>query len=130
MEGFKLSKSLVVSLCLIGSGIIHLLPATGLLGVGQLNRLYGIVLDDTNLEILMRHRALMFGVLGAFLVYAAFKPDMQYLAIVAGLVSAVGFVVIAQTSMPYSEFITKIVFADYVALAALLIAGAIKWFQM
>lgn len=121
---------LVVSLCMIAAGIIHLLPITGVIGAEQLSRLYGIRLDDPNLAILMRHRALMFGVLGAFLVYAAFKPDMQYLAIAAGLVSAVGFVVIAQTSMPYSEFITKIVFADYVAIAALLIAGVIKWFQI
>ncbi len=121
---------LVVSLCMIAAGIIHLLPITGVIGAEQLSRLYGIRLDDPNLAILMRHRALMFGVLGAFLVYSAFKPDIQYLAIVAGLVSAVGFVVIAQTSMPHSEFITKIVFADYVAIAALLIAGVIKWLQI
>lgn len=121
---------MIVSLCLIVAGIIHLLPITGIIGAEQLSRLYGIRTDDPNLAILMRHRALMFGVLGAFLVYAAFKPDIQYLAIVAGLASAVGFVVIAQTSMPYSDSIMKIVFADYVAIAGLLIAGAIKWFQM
>ena len=121
---------LVVSLYMIAAGIIHLLPVTGIIGTEQLNRLYGIRLDDPNLVILMRHRALMFGVLGAFLVYAAFKPDIQYLAIVAGLISAVGFVVIAQISTPYSESISKVVFADFVAIAGLLIAGVTKWFQI
>lgn len=121
---------MIVSLCLIVTGVIHLLPVTGILGAEQLSRLYGIRIDDPDLAILMRHRALMFGILGALLVYAAFKPDIQFLAIVAGLASAVGFVIIAQISIPYSDSITKIVYADYVAITGLLVAGVIKWFQM
>jgi hypothetical protein len=52
-------------------GIIHLLPLSGVLSAHRLQILYGIVIEDPNLEILMRHRAVLFGLLGAFLIAAA-----------------------------------------------------------
>ena len=61
---------------LIVVGVIHLLPLSGVLGGAQLFSLYGVPVDDPNLEILMRHRAVLFGLLGVFLVYAAFKPSL------------------------------------------------------
>jgi hypothetical protein len=42
-------------------GIIHLLPLSGVLSAHRLQILYGIVIEDPNLEILMRHRAVLFG---------------------------------------------------------------------
>ena len=47
-------------------GIIHLLPVAGVLGVDRLAALYGIALSEPNIEILMRHRAILFGLLGLF----------------------------------------------------------------
>jgi hypothetical protein len=47
-------------------GIIHQLPLTGVLSVSRLQVLYGVTITDPNLEILMRHRAVLFGILGAF----------------------------------------------------------------
>ncbi len=67
-------------------GIIHLMPVTGVIGNEQLATLYGILIDEPNLEILMRHRAVLFGLLGVFLLYAAFQPALRTLAIVAGFV--------------------------------------------
>ena len=67
----------LVSAMLMVVGVIHLLPLSGVLGGARLVSLYGISIDDPNLEILMRHRAVLFGLLGAFLIYAAFKPPFQ-----------------------------------------------------
>ena len=58
-------------------GIIHLLPMTGYLGASKLSALYNITIDDPNLEILMRHRAVLFGVLGSLFIYAAFQPNVH-----------------------------------------------------
>ena len=119
----------VISIALINAGFIHLLPIVGVIGAERLEGLYGIRLDDLNLIILMRHRALMFAILGMFLIYAAVKPDIQNLAIIAGLISALGFILIALTSQPYSVSISRIVVADFVAVASLLIAGTLRWYQ-
>ena len=84
-----------VMLLLMIAGIIHLLPVPGVLGPEQLTALYGVPVNGTDLEILMRHRAVLFGLLGAFLVYAAFRPSLQWLAMGAGMVSAASFLLIA-----------------------------------
>jgi hypothetical protein len=39
----------------------------------------------------MRHRAVLFGLLGAFLIAAAFLPSLQLAALVAGFASVVSF---------------------------------------
>ncbi len=73
---------------LIVVGIIHLLPVTGALGSERLSALYGLSFQESNISILMRHRALLFGLLGSFLIYAAFKPTFQPIAFIAGFISA------------------------------------------
>ena len=74
----------LVSAMLIVVAIIHLLPLMGVLGGTRLNALYGIPLDEPNLAILMRHRAVLFGLLGAFFLYEAFRPALQPAEFVVG----------------------------------------------
>ncbi|PSF05909.1 phosphopantetheine adenylyltransferase [Marinobacter fuscus] len=107
-------------------GIIHLLPVSGVLGVERLAALYGLSLGEPNIEILMRHRAILFGILGLFMVYAAFQPSLQTLAIIAGLVSVVSFIAIAWSVGGYNESVRKVVIADIIATVALVAAGAIR----
>jgi hypothetical protein len=78
---------IAVAALLIVAAIIHLLPLAGVLGAERFPALYGVSVTDPNLQILLRHRALLFGLLGLFLLYAAFQPAVQPLALVAGLVS-------------------------------------------
>ncbi|MEH6564493.1 MAG: phosphopantetheine adenylyltransferase [Halopseudomonas sp.] len=115
----------IVAGLLVLVGIIHLLPVSGVLGAERLSALYGVALGDPNLAILMRHRAVLFGLLGLFMVYAAFKPSLQPLALLAGLLSVVSFMAIAWSVGGYNEAIRKVVIADVVAAIALCIAGVI-----
>lgn len=92
-----------------------------MLGAGRLAGLYGVSLNDANLEILMRHRAVLFGLLGAFLVLAAFQPSLQRPAVIAGLVSVISFIVIAWSVGGYNDAVGKVVFADIIATVALVI---------
>jgi hypothetical protein len=108
-------------------GIIHLLPLTGVLGMSRLQSLYGVTIDDPNLEILMRHRAVLFGILGAFLIYAAFRPGLQLAALIAGAVSVISFLVIAGMVGSYNTGIARVVTADIVAIVCLLIGAFAYW---
>jgi hypothetical protein len=114
----------LVSAMLAVAGLIHLLPLPGLLGGAKLLALYGLPLDEPNLAILMRHRAVLFGLIGAFLLYAAFAPQVQVLALVAGLVSVVSFLALAWATGGYNAQIGRVVAADVVALVCLLVASA------
>lgn len=109
----------LASIGLLVAGIIHLLPALGMLGPERLQVLYGVAMDDPNLVILMRHRALLFTLLGAFLVAAAFRPPWRGVALAAGYASVLGFFGFAWATPDYSAQITRIVTGDWIALAGL-----------
>ncbi len=112
-----------VSAMLVTVGIIHLLPVAGALGDAQLTALYGIAFSEPNLAILMRHRAVLFGLLGVFLVFAAFRPSLQTAAFMAGFASVVSFLGLAWSVGGYSPQLGRVVTADIVALICLT-AGA------
>lgn len=112
-----------IAAMLIITGIIHLLPLSGVLGAPWLTRLYGLSFDEPNLEILMRHRAVPYGLLGLFFLYAAFRIDLQRIAFVAAFLSAGSFVWIAWSVGGYNALIQRVVIADSVAVGC--VAAAI-----
>lgn len=111
-----------ISAMLIIVSIIHLLPLSGVLGSERLTMLYGIPFDEPNLVILMRHRAVLFGLLGLFLLFAAFRPAYQILAFIAGFVSVISFLWLAWSVGGYNAQIARVFTADVIALVCL-IAG-------
>ncbi len=104
-------------------GIVNLLPASGALSTRRLQALYGVVLEDPNLVILMRHRAALFGIVGILLVASAFHASLQPLALTVGLVSMLSFVLIAYLVGGYNAELQRVVLIDLVASALLLGAG-------
>ena len=100
-------------------GLIHLLPLAGVLGGDRLSALYGVTLTDPNLLILMRHRAVLFGLLGAGLLLAALRPALHGGALFAGATSVVSFLILAASAESYNTAIGRVVVADVVAAVAL-----------
>lgn len=114
----------LVSAMLVVVAIIHLFPLLGVLGATQLTSLYGLDFSDPNLAILMRHRAVLFGLMGAFFLYSAFKSTLQPIAFVAGFISIVSFLVLVWMTGDYNPQVARIVAGDVVALVALAVAVA------
>lgn len=114
----------LVAAMLIIVGIIHLLPLSGAVGAERLTSLYGLSFQEADLIILMRHRAVLFGLLGLFLICAAFRPSLQLLAFVAGFVSVVSFLALAYSVGGYNSEVARVVVADWIALACLAIGAA------
>jgi hypothetical protein len=118
----------LITVLLIIVGTIHVLPLSGALGGRRLANLYGMSFDEPNLAILMQHRAVLFGLLGVFIVYSAFHPAYQPLALIAGLVSVVSFLLVAVLVGGYNGAIARVVTVDIVALCCLLgVAGLRLW---
>ena len=111
------------SILLLIPGVIHVLPVTGVLGGPRLAALYGVGIPEQNLLILMQHRAVLLGLLGLFLLLAAFRSSLQVPAIVAGLISTASFTLIAIASGDYNESLERVLIADILAIICLLVAG-------
>jgi hypothetical protein len=114
----------LVSVMLVVVGVIHLLPLPGVIGGEQLGKLYGLSFNEPNLAILMRHRAVLFGLLGAFLIFSAFRPGFQPVAFIAGFVSVASYLWLAWTTGGYNAQLARVVVADLVALTCLIIGAA------
>ncbi len=112
----------IISAMLLLIAIIHLLPVVGLLGAERITALYSVDLSNRNLEILMRHRAALFGILGVLFAHAAFAPSARPIAFAVAFASIVSFFVVSYAVGGFNDAIRRVVIADVVALVALLIA--------
>lgn len=113
----------IISGLLVIAGIIHLLPLSGVLGAERLATLYGLSFQEPNLLLLMRSRAVLFGLLGAFLLYAAWRPALQPVALFGGLASVLSFLLLAWSGPGYNEALRRVMIADWLAFGCLLVAA-------
>jgi len=107
---------------LIIIAIIHILPVSGVLGAEQLRSLYGIAFEEPNIEILMRHRSVLFGIFSGFLFYSAFRPAVHIYALIAATTSVVSFLFITWTVGSHNSQVGRVFIADVVALMCIVFA--------
>jgi hypothetical protein len=110
---------------LAGVAVIHLGPIVGLLSVARLEQLYGTPVVGPDLAVLLRHRALLFGLLGAFVVVSMIEPDLRWPAVIATLISDVGFAWLMRAHPGTSAELGRVLRADVVSLVLLVAALAI-----
>jgi hypothetical protein len=118
---------IVISVILILVGLINFVPSFGIISAEKLSKQYDTAIDNIDLTVLMQHRALMLGVIGAFIFAAAFFPPLQKAAFLIGLTSMLGFVLIAKTSVGHNQKLAKVATIDIFASALLGLAGVLDW---
>lgn len=114
-------RHVVTALFLI-AGLVNFLPVIGVLGEARLESLYGIDVAGDDLLLLMRHRAVLFGILGGFMMLAAFRAHWRTTATAAGLISMVSYLILALPLASHGAPIQKVFWMDVVAVV-LLLAG-------
>ena len=117
----------LIQALLVAVGVVNFLPVAGLLGAETLANAYGIAAPEGDLLILMRHRALLFGIVGALIIASAFRRHLRPAAIAAGSVSMIGFIILALDT-GYGAKISTVVWIDVVASMAL-VAVAVLHFR-
>lgn len=120
-------SELSLGFALASAGVVHLLPVVGVLSARRLRALYGVNVDDAVTLLLLRHRALLFGILGAAFVAAAFVSAWRVGAGVVALFSMLSFVVLAKDSASIPA-IRRIVRIDLVLSAMLGVALLLRLF--
>ena len=109
------------------AGLINFAPIMGILSAARVEGLYGIEINDPALEILLRHRAVLFGLLGGFMIVAAFKPQMHRVAIVGGLIAMLSFMALFYFGNEQPSSLMSIIYADVVGVIALILAMLLKF---
>lgn len=109
----------LVVIGLVVAGIINLLPTIGVAGVGRLQALYGFEIANPDLEILLRHRAVLFGIVGVLLLAAALLSELRDVAALVAAASMASFIIVALIVGNYGPAIGKIMIADIIGLLAL-----------
>ena len=104
---------------------INLAPLLGAFAPERMTTLYDVNLDDPNLQILMRHRAVLFGIVGGLLLVAAFHPPLRSVGYTVGFASMLSFLLVAWSVGGYSAEIQRVVLLDVVGIAALAGAGLV-----
>jgi hypothetical protein len=110
-------------LLVVVAALINLAPALGAFSAERMEAAYGAALDGPDLQILTRHRAVLFGIVGGLLVAAFFHAPLRPTAYAVGFVSMVSFLVVAFSVGGYGEGIRRVMLVDAVGIASL--AGAV-----
>ena len=104
---------------------INLAPLSGAVAPERMSALYGVNLDDPNLQILMRHRAVLFGLVGGLLLVAAFHPPLRMVGYAVGFASMLSFLLIAWLVGGYGAEIRRVILVDVIGIGALAGAGLV-----
>lgn len=122
-----MNKTYLTLLFLVG--LINFLPIIGILSLDKINQIYGLSVTDNNLEILLRHRALLFGLIGGFIIYSVFNPQLQKAAIILAAVSMIGYLFFFWSVGNSNPVLLKIAQIDIVGVVLLFGAITIKCFS-
>lgn len=114
-------KALATILILLVS-LVNIAPVIGVVSSQRLQTFYGVVLGDPNLAILMRHRAVLFGVVGGLLAVSAFHRPLRPAGYAAGFLNMLTFALIAWLVEGYNPEIGRVAVIDLAASLALLVA--------
>jgi hypothetical protein len=116
-----------IAFCIVS--VIHLLPLLGVAGRKTLEVAYGIPVESPDLQLLLQHRAVLFGLLGAACLIAAFSPSWRPGVWCAALISTCSFMLLAWLATSLNTALLRVMWADGVAIAALLIALVVHLFH-
>lgn len=111
----------VIRIALVGAALIHLLPLPGVLGGEWLVKLYGIAVPDAGSEFLLRHRAIVFGLMGLALLAALAIRPWRLPFVLFVLASDLAFLLIAAVDWPQSTALQRVIAFDGLSVALLML---------
>lgn len=119
------NKILTLSLLIVG--IINFLPIVGIFGIKSLESAYQIKLSSSDLLILMQHRAVLFGLLGGFIIFSCFNAHYQAAAMLMAAISMIAYAALVHINGTENQAILKVLYLDYIGLFFLAVATISKY---
>lgn len=109
---------------------VNLAPTVGVSSDARLEQLYATDIPGSDLSLLMRHRAILFGIVGVLLLVGAIRKQHRTTAGLAGLVSMLSYIILFATSTVDNSNLLRIAWIDGVACVLLLVAMTMHLFGM
>ena len=103
---------------LMVAALINIAPIVGIISGSQIAKMYDIDVSDPNVGILMRHRAVLFGLIGGIMMWGVFDQQMFMPAAIIGLVSMFSYLVLTLTAKSYNQALRKVLIADIIGIVA------------
>ncbi len=110
------------------AAVIHITPGIGVVGSSALGLLYGVSAENPNIELLLRHRAVLFGILGLGFAAAAARHEWRTAGLTTAIVSTVSFIALAVIAPDRTAQIDRVIVVDGI-LALLLVIAAVVHFR-
>ncbi len=121
---------LIFRICLFVTGIINLLPSILAFIPNKIRDSYGVEILDSNYELLLRHRAVLFGIIGGVMIYSAITKQNYALAVTTGLISMISFIVLYKViGGGVNPELTKVMKIDIVGIVILIIGFVLFKFK-
>lgn len=100
-------------------GLIHLLPFALAFLPERMQSAYGVEVTGPDMMLLLRHRAVLFGIVGAVMLYSSLKKRHYVPATFVGLASMLSFVLLYGVIGGINDSLRSVVWVDVAASVAL-----------
>lgn len=121
---------LIFRICLFLAGIINILPSILMFLPQKLADSYGINIPDADYELLLRHRAVLFGIIGGIMIYSALSKEIYSKAVIIGLISMVSFIVLYfVVDGEVNSNLRKVMIVDIIGVVILLVGFGLYKFS-
>ena len=120
----------VATALLLLVGAVNLLPGFVAVAPSRITTAYGVSVDgadSADLTVLLRHRAVLLGLVGLSLICAAFVPSLRIPAVTAGVISMGAFLLLAYSTSGLNSATMRVARIDVAAIVLLAVAAVLVW---
>ena len=87
----------------------------------KISKSYGIEIPNVDFELLLRHRAVLFGIVGGLMIYSAILKKYYSISVTVGLISMISFIILYFLMNGINAELEKVMKIDLVAVVILLV---------
>jgi len=114
----------IFRICLAIVGIINFIPSIIAFIPSKISSSYGVEVPNINYELLLRHRAVLFGIVGGIMIYSAATKKHYGLAVLFGTISMTSFLFLYfLIGEGINSELAKVMKIDVVAIIILIFGG-------
>lgn len=112
---------IIFRISLFIAGVINFLPSLLAFIPEKFSKSYGIEIPNADFELLLRHRAILFGIIGVLMMYSAITKKYYSIAVTVGLISMISFLILYFSLNGININLDKVMKIDSAAIVILLI---------